>query len=130
MTSGTGSKRGLTLIEILISIAILASASVLIMQALVRGAYMLTLAKNRLTAYTFLSAKMADLELGFQQGIPPKPSGQFRAGRDQFQWHLDTAPAAEDARLELVTVTVGWHQGRRDYESHTSLLRRLPEKKS
>ena len=118
---------GLTLIEVLVSIAILASASVLVMQAFVRGAYVLALARNRLGAYTFASAKMADLELGFARGVAPKPSGQFQIGRDQFQWRVEAAPASQDPELELVTLTVDWHQGSRAYASRVSMLRRLPE---
>ena len=119
-------KHGFTLIEVLVSIAILASAVVLILQAFVRGAYVMALAKNRLRAYTFASAKMADVELALQHGREPDPDGRFSAGREQFRWRLDRAPA-DDPQLERVTLTVSWRQGRRAYESHTATLRRLTE---
>ena len=122
--------RAFTLIEILVSVAILASAIVLIMQAFARGAYALSLSRNRLRAYTFAAAKMADLELGVRQGIPPKPDGQFRIGQDRFHWQVSAAPIPDEPALALVTLTVGWTQGRREYTSQTSLVTRIPEEGS
>ena len=117
--------RGLTLIELLISVAILASAAVIIMQALARGAYTLALAHNRLRAYAFCASKMADLETHFRDANPLDTHGEFRNGRDQFQWHVETSPVSDDPPFELVTLTVGWQQGRAAYESQVSALRRV-----
>jgi type II secretion system protein I len=128
MTSRTGnSLRGLTLVEILVSIAILAGATVFVLQALVRGAHALSLARNRMRAYTFASAKMADLELQFRQGLSPDPAGRFRVGRDQFLWRVSAEPSASDPRLERVTLTVSWQQGAHAYATHLGTLRRIPE---
>lgn len=113
--------------EVLVSIIILAGATVFVLQALVRGAHALTLARNRLRASTFASAKMADLELQFRQGLAPDPAGRFRMGRDQFTWRVDAEPAASDPQLELVTLTVNWQQGPHTYASQLGTLRRLPE---
>ena len=120
-----GPTRGLTLIEILISVIILASASVLMMQALAKGAYTLTVAKNRISAYAFAASKMADLELALEQGAELDPRGQFRIGRDAFQWRVEQAPFDEGPNLERVTLTVEWHQGRHDYASQVNTLRHL-----
>ena len=127
MTWRIGSKRGLTLIELLVSVTILASAIVLIMQALARSTYTLSLATSRLNANTFSRAKMAELELNFAQGIAPTPYGRVRMGREAFTWHVDSAPSPDDPQLELVTLTVEWQQGRRPYASQVSLLARLPQ---
>ena len=120
-------RRGLTLVEILISVAILASASVFVLQALMRGAYAVALAGNKLRAYEFISAKMADLEISVAQGVRPRKDGEFAFGRDRFHWHVDTAvdPAAPPA--EMVTLTIGWSQGRHPYESRITTLLRLPD---
>ena len=136
MTSATGSNprglsfaslRGLTLIEILISVAILASAVVFIMQALARGAYALSLGSNQMRAYTFASAKMADLEVAFSQGAAIDEEGSARSSRDQFRWWVAMSPVEDEPQLQLVTLTVEWNQGPRVYESSYSLMRRLPE---
>jgi prepilin-type N-terminal cleavage/methylation domain-containing protein len=118
--------RGLTLVEILVSVAILASAAVLIMQALAKGAYVSTLAHNRLRAYAFSTAKLTDLEVAFAQGLTPDSEGEFRDGRQSFHWLVETAPAAADPALEQVTLTVDWRQGRHAHDSHVTMVRRLP----
>ena len=117
---------GLTLIEILVSVAILASAMVLIMQALARGASALNLARNRLSAYRFSVAKMADLELSAGQPSVPRTEGQFRAGRDEFHWRVEAASSPDEPQLELVNLIVAWDQGRHTYESQVSALRPVP----
>ena len=123
----SASPAGLTLIELLVSVAILAGATVLIMQAFAKGAYTLAVAGNRLRAYSFVSNKMAELEVAFNEGTIPKTEGQFRVGRDEFRWHLDSEATSEDSTLELVTLNVEWAQSRRPYATHISLLRRQLE---
>ena len=122
-------KVGLTLIELLISVAILASAAVIIMQALAHSAYVLALANNRLRAYTFCTSKMADLETHLRDASPLDTHGEFQIGQDQFQWHVDTSPVSDDPHFELVTLTVGWEQGRAAYESQVSALRHIAQAK-
>ena len=117
---------GFSLIEILVSVAILAGALALILQGLVRGAYALSVAKHRLQAYAFSTAKMAEVELLARTGEAPTTEGSFRAGRDNFAWQLQAAPISDSDRLELVTLIVNWRQGQRPYDVRTSLLRRLP----
>jgi prepilin-type N-terminal cleavage/methylation domain-containing protein len=130
MTLRTGSKFGLTLIEILVSVAILAAGAVLIMQALLRGAYALTFAEQRFHAYTFSVGKLADVETALHTGQSLTPHGRFRMGKDQFTWQLDASPLPEDPQLELVTLTVGWGAGRQERSTRIGLLRRVPEEDS
>lgn len=128
MTSRTGDRSGLTLIEILISVAILASASVLIMQALLRGAYMLESAKRRTTAYAFAAAKLADVELALLSGEELKTGGQFWAGREAFRWAVAMEPAPDEPDdLQLVTLTVNWRQGRHPYRETYSTIVPIPK---
>ena len=125
MTSQIGSRsRGLTLVEILVAVAILATGGVLILQALARGAYALNVAENRRWAYVFSQAKMADLDMSLKQGLEPKTHGEFRMGREQFRWDVDTF-ATDEPELQLVTLTVAWRQGRHDYASQFSTLVRV-----
>jgi prepilin-type N-terminal cleavage/methylation domain-containing protein len=117
---------GFTLVELLISIAILAMGSVLLTQALARGAHALVLAHHRATAHSFAAAKMADLELGLRYGAEIKPSGQFGAGRNRFTWQVERT-AADLPDLELVTLTVGWKQGRHDHYARFSAVHKIPD---
>ena len=127
MTSPTGNNRhGLTLIELLVTVVLLATSVVLIMQALARGAHSVRLAQHRLAAYTFLVAKMADVELNLNAGSELRPHGEFRTGGTLFQWHLDTLPVMDEPQLEQVSLVVGWRQGPHSYESHISTFRRVP----
>ena len=117
--------RGLTLVEVLISIAILAAGSVLIMQALARGASTLALAQRRMTAYSFAASKLADLQLAAAEGKTVRTAGQFGADKDRFEWHLDTSPL-EVPSLQAMTLTVEWRQGGRRYESSFSAVQPVP----
>jgi prepilin-type N-terminal cleavage/methylation domain-containing protein len=119
--------RGLTLIEVLVSVAILAAGAVVVMQALARGAHALATARHRATAYAFSAAKLADLQQQLDQGALEKTSGRFGTGAARFDWHVDAAPLADAEDLELVTLTVAWRQGRHDDAQHFSLVHRLPE---
>ncbi len=117
---------GLTLIEILISVAILSAAVTLILQGLVRGAYVLSVTEHRLKAYVFAMSKLADLETELRQGTQPlSQDGEFREGPLRFEWRVDCAPVLEEPMLELVTLTVSWRQGRQTYAMPVSLIHRL-----
>jgi hypothetical protein len=116
----------LTLVEILISVAILAVGAVLIMQALARGAYALSAAHVRSQVYAFSAAKMADLELSLQQGVAPNTEGQFGVGREQIRWRVKTTLVDDEPELQLVTLIVSWRQGRHDYESSVATVQRVP----
>ena len=118
--------RGLTLVEILLSVAILSCGVVLVMQALVRGAYALARAEHQLQAYTFARAKMADIDMAVKQGIEPKIKGEFRMGSMPYQWRLETSVLEDEPTLQLMTLWVGWRQGGYDYASTVSAVTRLP----
>ena len=118
--------RGLTLIEVLISVAILAGALALILQGLVRGAYALEVARNRLRAYAFSTAKMAEVELPHEPSADENAEGAVRMGRTMFGWRLSALPVADNDHLELVTLTVNWQQGQHPYAMQTSMIRRIP----
>ena len=111
--------------EVLISVAILSVGAVLILQALARGAYTLTLAKHRATAYAFAAAKLADLELAASQGVEPQMSGEFGPARERFTWQLEAAPL-DEPELQRVTLTVSWRQGRHRHDSSFTTVQRAP----
>ena len=119
---------GLTLIEVLISLAILSIGQVIVMQGLARGAHALAAARYRSTAYTFASAKLADLELSQQQGAEARLSGRFGSGQETFNWRVDAVPQEDQPGLELVTLTVDWRQGQHAYAQRFSTMRRAAEK--
>lgn len=112
---------GLTLVEVLVSVAILASSTVVILQALARGAYALTAATHRLRAYTFAAQKLADLEVSATAKLPDRLSGDFTSGKDRYHWRIDAKPAEDEPRLTVLMLTVEWRQGLRQQEAQVSL---------
>ncbi len=97
------------------------------MQALARGAYALVTAERRSTAYAFAAAKLADLDMSFQQRAEPNMSGRFGSGQGAFEWHVDSVPQDDQPRLALMTLTVDWRQGKHEYALRFSTVRRVPE---
>lgn len=116
---------GLTLVEILVSVAILAGAIVLIMQALLRGSHALAVADRRFTAYAFCASRLADLEFTAKDGVPVNARGRFRMGREPFEWQAESTPVPDDPALDVVTLRVAWRDGRHDSMEQVSLLRRI-----
>lgn len=120
--------KGLTLVEVLISVALLAAGSVLVLQALAKGAHVLASARCRAAAHAFASAKLADIELAARQGaLPAKTSGTFRQSGAEFDWAIQAAPTGDTPFLETVTLTVGWRQGPHRYEQRVTTVKRAPE---
>jgi hypothetical protein len=120
-------------VEILVSVAILAGGTALILHALVRAAVACQAATHRTSAYTFAVSKMADLELSFRQGREPDRAGEFRAGTQDFAWQVAQAPLpgqeVEEGvpALHEVTLAVGWRQGAVAHATRVStIVRALP----
>ena len=121
-----GCLRGLTLIEILLSIVILSSAVTIIMQAMARSVSALHLAQHTITAYAFANAKLADVELELAQQKDPSGSGSFREGRDLFRWSVDVVPWVDSPGVEHVSLTVMWTQRGQAYTREVAMLHRVP----
>ena len=133
MTSLTGSNprkpsnpnSGLTLIEVLISVILLAGGAVLVMQSFATGWEAIVRADERSRAYLFALSKLADLELANQQGhdLADRTDGSFRAGSKPFAWHLDVP--SDEKRLgapQPVTLSVRWPRGQTSDEAQFSML--------
>ncbi len=124
----------MTLIEVLISVILLASGTVLVMQSFATGWEVVVRADDRSTAYLFAMSKLADVELADQLGhdLTSRVDGSFRAGAKPFTWHLDVATNEKDAEApRRVTLSVYWPRGRTQDEAQFSLLLpgQLQEKK-
>lgn len=118
-------QRGLTLIEILVTLVILSGGSVFVLQALGQGAQVLARAKTQLVVYQFARTKMADVEIGLRQGKELALRGRFQASGQEFRWRVHARPL-EEPELELVTLTIDWNLGRYAYESNFSTVTRVP----
>ena len=88
---------GMTLVEVLISVALLAGGAVLIIQAFAHAWEAAGVEDDRLKAYLFAVSKLSDLELAHHENhdLRDKISGSFRSGKDTFKWETHIEPAFE-----------------------------------
>jgi len=118
--------KGLTLIEVLISLVIVSTSLVFVLNALAKIAEAQREVEVRSSAYSFLASKMAELEQRVQPQGEMKESvkGNFRANDLRYDWELSTgffgvAPvegtgqaAAVSSPLVLTKdFVVGWKRG-------------------
>ena len=122
--------RGFTLIEVLISIAILSIGAVLIMQALARGAYAIHMAEVKNRVYNFASARLADLDVGSTQGLIPKTGGTFTMDGQSLSWQFERTLTEQDPELEHGTLTVSWAHGDHQYAEQFPTVRRVYAEKT
>jgi len=120
--------RGLTLIEVLVSVVLLAGGGVLVMQALAQVSHALTISQQQSQAYLFALSKMADLELAVREdGELDRVEGRFDVGRDQAAWDVSSRYVADDPQLLAVTLRVVWPIGRPTSERHLETLLRMDQ---
>ena len=133
MTSLTGSlgrSKGLTLVEVLVSIVIIGIGSAFILQALARAAEVFTIVENRFSAYTFSASQLAEMEVAAlkRETFPSSQEGSFEAEETRFDWSWESQPFSEDAPLlAQATLKVVWEKGGRSDEYHIESLWRLPK---
>ena len=117
--SATGSRdKGFTLIEILMSVAILSIGTVLVMQALARAAWGITAAEHRRQACLFSLSKMAEAELTLRtmKELEEHSGGSFQADQQAFVWNLSSMPETEGSPRRLISLAVTWEDGAHRYE--------------
>ncbi len=118
-------RSGLTLIEVLISVILLAGGAVLVMQSFATGWEAMVRADDRSTAVLFAMSKLADLELASQQSrdVMERPSGTFRVGVRPFAWSVDVQSIERgEEEQHLLTLSVTWPRGRSTDEAQFTML--------
>ena len=118
-------RRGLTLIEVLISVILLAGGTVLVMQSFATGWEAIVRADERASAYLFALSKLADLELANQQGhdLADHAEGSFRSGAKPFSWHVTVHVDEKKAHPpQRVTLSVVWPRGQTEDAAEFSML--------
>lgn len=130
MSTAGDKNKGLTLVEVLVSVVILSVGAVLIMQALGRVSTAWTLGEGRLSATLFLMSKMGEVELALQEGqdLGGHPHGSFQSGDRQFGWDLVYGSVPDDPNSTAVALGVTWKAGQHTFEHRLeTILRRPPE---
>jgi len=116
MISATGQNKGFTLIEIMISIAILSLGLILILQGLTQCLNILRISQNNLETSLLAEDKMAEMEIAVNQdtdNFSKDISGESKSGNIEFKWQIRLNPDTEYENLYEVLATVNWVEGRR-----------------
>ncbi|MDD5560718.1 MAG: prepilin-type N-terminal cleavage/methylation domain-containing protein [Candidatus Omnitrophica bacterium] len=116
MISVIGRNRGFTLIEIMISIAILSLGLILVLQGLTQCVGILRIAEDNLGASLLADDKIAEMEIAVKQdkdAFLKDASGESQSGNIEFKWQVRLTPDMEYEDLYAVLATVRWNEGKR-----------------
>ena len=113
----TGNKRGFTLIEVLITVAILSFGIVLLYQAFFICLDAVMHCSNRLEAQFLMGEKLwaAQKDLTSQETLPEGEKNGVLAGRNKdFNWMMlvNSIPESED--LYKINLDFSWQEGKKE----------------
>ncbi len=101
------SKRGFTLLEVVVALSIAAIAFPALLKAFSEGVKNYSLIENKTTAYYLLRLKMGQVEM---TGYPDVGSEEGDFGTDsRFRWATEVTETDIDG-LRQVTVTISWEE--------------------
>jgi len=101
------SKRGFTLLEVVVALSIAAIAFPALLKAFSEGIKSYSLIENKTTAYYLLRLKMGQVEM---TGYPDVGSEEGDFGTDsRFRWATEVADTDTDG-LRQVTVVITWEE--------------------
>ena len=127
MTSQIGNRRGLTLIEVLVSVVMLATGTVFIMHAFASAAEAHARLERQTAAWLFAVSKIDEVALALQEGQElGDDEGTFRSGDQLFVWTVHSEPDAEDPQMLAAGITVTWQRGTDRYERQLRTTVRVP----
>ena len=132
MISATGRNRGFTLIEIMISIAILSTGLIIVLQGLTHCLSILRIAGNNLETSLLAEDKMAELEIATKENkatFSKNTSGAAQSGNIAFNWQIQLTPDSEYEDLQEARATVSWKEGIRSGASVFSTYLIIPHVK-
>ena len=115
MILATGKSKGFTLIEIMISIAILSLGLILILQGITKCINILRVSQSNLATTLLAEEQMAQMEIALKQddtGALKDASGESKSGNIEFIWQIRLIPDEEYEDLNKVLTTVNWKSGR------------------
>lgn len=106
------------------SIVILASTSVMVMQALARVAWAQAVAEQQGQVLLLSASKLTELELDLLQGtLREADSGSWQSGAQTYQWETSVSSDQKEPRLKTLTLDVRWQY--RAHEEHRRFATRL-----
>jgi prepilin-type N-terminal cleavage/methylation domain-containing protein len=128
----TGNKRGFTLIEIMISVAILSVGLILVLQGFSHAFNILRISRDNLETSLFAQEKMAEMEINAKQekdAFLDDVSGVSRSNNIEFNWQIRLTPDKEYEDLYEAVTTVSWKEGIRHGSGIFSTCLTIPHDK-
>ncbi len=120
MTSPTGHPSkprrlaGLTLVELLVTVALLAAAAVGILPGLAVAARVARVLERRSQAYFYAFNRLSELDAAMAMGLipPEEDTGKADFGADRIDWQLTSAVAGIDSSLRILRLDLSWPRGK------------------
>jgi len=112
------SRRGFTLIEVMMSVAILAFGIVSIYEALFVSVDANAYYTHYLSVQDWVSEKIWEVQdelTAAQELRSEQTSGQIIRNHKAFDWNMDVAPLDEEQGLYSVYVTLSWKEGEKQF---------------
>ena len=116
-------RRGFSLLEVLLAIAILGVSMVVISQAFYVGYHSAMKTRFLSEANMLADGKMAELAAGV---LPLESGGGSFADRPNWQYSVEVQPSLQPGLL-MSTVTVSREDNRNDIQTSVSLVRFIPD---
>ncbi len=136
MTSPTGHPSkprrlaGLTLVELLVTVALLAAAAVGILPGLAVAARVARVLERRSQAYFYAFNRLSELDAAIAMGVPPaeEDTGKADFGADRIDWRLTSVAAGNEGSLRVLRLELSWPRSKaRDTYDLQTVARVLPE---
>ena len=126
MTLRTGSKKGFTLIELMITVAIFSLCTLLVQGGLLRSANFLGHYAHTLAARLWVEERLWQVrqqtfysEEGGDEAV--SGSGSFTESQKDFEWTVNPSIISSGKDLYEVDLRVAWLEGNRPTQLHTKV---------
>ena len=125
-------KQGFTLIEVMLSVAILSLGFTLVLQGFSQSLNTLRISKNNLKASLLAEVKLAEMQINAREGqdvLLEDLNQKILLDNIEFVWAAKVTLDEEDENLNKTAATLSWVEGRRKgATSVVTYLRSLAEK--
>jgi prepilin-type N-terminal cleavage/methylation domain-containing protein len=112
---------GFTLIEIMVSVAILSVGLILVLQGMAKCVNILRISQDNLAATILAEDKITQVEIASKQKSSGASfgdtSGEEEYGSAVFRWEVRLSPYGEYENLNELLATVSWKDGRNNGSS-------------
>lgn len=123
---------GFTLIEVMLSVAVLALGFVLILQGFAYSLNTLRISENNLATSLLAEIKMDEMQIEAKQGgdvLLGSSSDKVLSDNIEFYWKTKVTPYEEDEELNIAEAALSWKEGKRKGVFILATYLRIPSDK-